>query len=282
MKDVINFSKWSIFGSLANVCKEQGLSIIVNIFYGVAGNAAVGVANQVNSHISGFVNNFQVALNPQLTKNEANNDRQRQYNLIYKSAKFSYFIMLFLAVPIVLNLDYLLYLWLGNYPPHTTSICLFIILGVLIETLSGPLWVSIFATGNIKTYQLVISSILLLNIPLAYIVGKMGLHPAYVFAARSAIFIFALIVRLVFLKKMINLKVTEFVKNVIIPITIVSIPLFAIIFAKYNFMPETTFLSFLIESFVVIIIETVLIALLGLSKSERGFISRTILKKFKR
>ena len=190
--------------------------------------------------------------------------------------------MLFLAVPIVLNIDYLLYLWLGNYPPHTTSICLFIILGVLIETLSGPLWVSIFATGKIRTYQIVISSVLLQNIPLAYFVGTLGFPSATVFAIRAVIFIVALCVRLAFLNKMINLSIAEFAKNVILPITTVSIPLFAIMFAKYSFMPETTFISFFIESFAIIIIETTLIALIGLSKSERSFISRTILKKFKR
>lgn len=282
MKDVVNFSKWSIFGSLANVGMEQGLSIIINLFYGVVGNAAVGVANQVNSHIAGFVNNFQVALNPQLTKNQAGNDRQKQFNLIYRSAKFSYFIMLFLAVPIVLNLDYLLYLWLGTYPPHTTSICLFIILGVLIETLSGPLWVSIFATGKIRTYQLVISSVLLLNIPLAFTAGKLNLLPATIFAIRAAIFIVALCVRLAFLRKMINLSITGFAKNVILPITIVSLPLFVMVLAKYQFVTETTFLSFFIESLVIVIAEIVFIVLLGLSKSERGFISKTILKKLKR
>lgn len=282
MKEVINFSKWSIFGSLANVGMEQGLSIIINLFYGVVGNAAVGVANQVNSHIVGFVNNFQVALNPQLTKNEAGNDRQRQYSLIYKSAKFSYFIMLFLAIPVILNLDYLLYVWLGNYPPHTTSICLFIIIGVLIETLSGPLWVSIFATGKIKTYQIVISAILLLNVPLAFFVGKLGLAPAAVFAIRAAIFIVALVVRLAFLKKMINLNIKEFAKKVLLPIAIVSIPLFVMVFAKYHFMRETTFISFIIESIIIVVVEIALIALYGLSKSERDFISKTILKKFKR
>lgn len=282
MKDVVNFSKWSVLGSLVNVGMEQGLSIIINIFYGVVGNAAVGVANQVNSHIAGFVNNFQVALNPQLTKNQAGNDRQKQFNLIYRSAKFSYFIMLFLAVPIVLNLDYLLYLWLGTYPPHTTSICLFIILGVLIETLSGPLWVSIFATGKIRTYQLVISSVLLMNMPLAFLAGELNLPPASVFAIRAAIFIVALVVRLIFLKKMINLEFTPFAKNVIIPVTIVSVPLFALIYAKYRYIPETTFASFVLQSIAILIIEIVIIGMFGLNNSEREFISKTIKKKIKR
>lgn len=282
IKDITNFSKWTIFGSLANVCMEQGLSIIINLFYGVVGNAAVGVANQVNSHISGFVSNFQVALNPQLTKNEAINNRENQYRLIYKSAKFSYFIMLFLAVPIILNLDYILYIWLGNYPPHTTSICMFIIFGVLIETLSGPLWVSIFATGKIKTYQITISIILLMNIPLAYIAGKIGLPPAGIYAARASLFIVALSTRLIFLKKLINLKFTNFLLNVISPITIVSLPILAIILAKYIYLPNTNSILFIIESIVIIFIEIIVIGWMGLNKSERTFISNIILKKIKR
>ena len=282
MKDVVNFSKWSIFGSLANVGMEQGLSIIVNFFYGVIGNAAVGVANQVNSHIVGFVINFQVALNPQLTKNEAGKDRERQYSLIHKSAKFSFLIMLFLAVPIVLNLDYILHIWLGDYPPHTTSICIFVILGVLIETLSGPLWVSIFATGKIRTYQIVISMILLMNVPLAYLVGELGLQPAAVYAIRASIFIVALVVRLWYLKKLINLNIRQFAKKVLYPITLVSAPLFVLIILKYQYLPNTNFISFVIESITIVIIEIIIIGWLGLNKSERTFISKTILKKFKR
>ena len=282
MKDVVNFSKWTIFGSLANVGMEQGLSIIVNFFYGVIGNAAVGVANLVNSHIVGFVNNFQVALNPQLTKNEAGKDRERQYNLIHKSAKFSYLIMLFLAVPIILNLDYILYIWLGDYPPHTTSICMFVILGVLIETLSGPLWVSIFATGKIRTYQIVISLVLLMNVPLAFIVGELGLPPAAVYAIRASIFIIALTVRLIYLKRLIELNILQFVKKVIYPITLVSLPLFALIFAKHQYLPNTNFISFMIESAAIVLVEIGLIGWLGLNKSERTFISKTILKKIKR
>ena len=282
MKDVVNFSKWTIFGSLANMGMEQGLSIIINFFYGVIGNAAVGVANLVNSHIVGFVNNFQVALNPQLTKNEAGKDRERQYSLIHKSAKFSFLIMLFLAVPIVLNLDYILHIWLGEYPPHTTSICMFVILGVLIETLSGPLWVSIFATGKIRTYQIVISLVLLMNVPLAYIVGKLGLPPATIYATRASIFIFALTTRLLYLKKLINLSILQFAKKVVYPITLVSLPLFALIFAKHQYLPNTNFISFMIESAAIVLVEIGLIGWLGLNKSERTFISKTILKKIKR
>jgi hypothetical protein len=190
--------------------------------------------------------------------------------------------MLFLAVPIVLNLDYILHIWLGDYPAHTTSICMFVILGVLIETLSGPLWVSIFATGKIRTYQIVISIILLMNIPLAFVVGKLGLPPAAIYATRASIFIFTLTTRLLYLKKLINLSIHEFAKKVLYPIILVSLPLFALIFIKYQYIPNTDLISFLIESIAIVLIETVLIGWFGLNKSERTFISKTILKKIKR
>lgn len=282
MKDIVDFSKWTILGSLANVGMEQGLSIIINFFYGVICNAAVGIANQVNSIIVGFANNFQVALNPQLTKSEAQQDRIRQHNLIFKSAKFSFLIMLYLAVPIIFNLEYLLYLWLGDIPPHTITICIFIILGVLVDTLSGPLWVTIFATGKIKTYQVVISVILLINIPLAYIVGKLGLPPSLVYAARTVILICTLIVRVLYLKKIINLSLKQFARKVLLPIILVSLPLLGLFFIKSEYIPTTDLISLLTQSAVVILIETVIIGFIGLNENERNFISETILQKIKR
>lgn len=280
-KNILGFTKWTIFGSIANVCIEQGLNLLINFFYGITVNAAIGIANQVNTHISAFVNNFQVAFNPQLTKNEASKNRSRQYSLIFKSAKFSYFIMLFIAAPIILNLDYLLKIWLVNYPPETTNICIFIIIGVLIETLSGPLWVSIFATGKIKTYQIVISLILLLNIPVSLVLGKMGLPPYTIYAARASIYILAISCRLTFLRKLINLNIYEFIRKVIYPTLAVSAIIVTLIVLKYMYISNTTFTSFVIESLLLVFVEIVVIGAIGLNNNERKFIFNIIKSKLK-
>ena len=281
-KNILGFTKWTIFGSIANVSIEQGLNLLINFFYGITVNAAIGIANQVNTHISAFVNNFQVAFNPQLTKNEASKNRNRQYSLIFKSSKFSYFIMLFIATPIILNLDYLLKIWLVDYPQETTSICIFIITGVLIETLSGPLWVSIFATGKIKTYQIVISLILLLNIPASLIIGKLGIPPFAIYAVRASIYILALSCRLLFLHKLIDLNIIDFIKNVIIPTVAVSVIITTLIIMKYIYIHDTTFLSFIIESLFIVFAEIIVIGIIGLNSNERKFIFNIIKSKLKR
>lgn len=281
-KELLSFSGWTFFGSVANVGLQQGINIIINLFYGVALNAAVGVANQVNSHIISFVAGFQQALNPQLTKSEAGGDKERQFSLICRSAKFSYMIMLFLAFPILLNLDYILTIWLGSYPAHTVGICNAIIIGALIETFSGPLWVTIFATGKIKTYQIVISTLLLLNIPFSYIGGRMGMQPETMYIIRNVIYVFALSTRLYFLKRLINFNVMGFVKYAVCPMFVVSVILFSAFMLPANFRIADGFTKFVYISLAAVIVESVLLWTIGMNKSERSYLSKMILKKIKK
>lgn len=275
-KEIFNFSKWTIFGSLANMGKEQGLNLIINLFYGVTLNAAVGIANQVNAHISSFVQGFQQALNPQLTMSEAGKDRDRQTELILKSSKFSFIIMFALAIPIMLNLDFLLSVWLGEYPDHTTSLCSIIIIGILIETLSGPLWVSIYATGKIKIYQIVIGCIALLNIPLSFFSSKFGMPPEMVYVIRGLIAIVCICVQLCFLKIYINLNIRIFVKKVILPTSLMLLLVLPCFIIKSTYFLSTNVHSFLIESISILTYEILIIGFVGLSKYERVFVIRKV------
>lgn len=281
-KEIINFSKWSLFGSVANLGLHQGINVIVNKFYGVISNASIGVANQVNSQLVTFVGCFQTAINPQLTKCEASNDRERQHELINTSSRLSYFIMLFIAVPLILNIKYILNIWLGEIPEYTAEICNCIIIGALIECLSGPLWVSIFATGKIRNYQIIISIILLTVLPLSLICGRLGLPPTYIFITRNIVYVFALIARLCFLKKLTELNIMRYIIEVIVPVIYVSIISTAPYIVKWYVDLNTNFLTFLIESFVTIIFTGTIIYRLGLRKNERSMIKDTILKKIKK
>ena len=171
-KQLISFSSWTLFGALANLGRNQGMGIILNIFYGVTINAAIGIANQINASVNQFVAGFQQAFNPQLTKAEASQDKEYQTDLIIKTSKYSYYIMFFFAVPLLFNLDFILDLWLGEYPTFTKELCVCIIIASLIDSISGPLWVTIFATGKIKSYQICISILFLLILPLTYIIVR--------------------------------------------------------------------------------------------------------------
>lgn len=279
---LLSFSGWTIFGSVANIARNQGVGIIINIFYGVTINAAIGIANQVNSAIGQFVSGFQQAFNPQLTKSEAQGDRSYQFSLINKTAKFSYLIVLFFAVPVILNLDFLLSFWLGEYPTYTKEICFWIVIATLIDSISGPLWVTIFATGKIKSYQIVISLVLLLNLPLTYLCGKLGFHPQYSFAFLALLNLAAIIVRVIYLHRDICFSVTDFIKHTILPIALVTVLIIPIVIGvDFLCKANGTFPNFLIRFSTLLVSEIVLIIFLGLTKQERSRLSFLIRSKLK-
>ena len=269
-KQLISFSGWSLFGSLANVGYQQGINIIINLFFGVALNAAVGIANQINSAVQSFMSGFQQALNPQLVQAEASKDRLRQLDLIYKSSKFSFFIVFIIAFPLIVNLKYVLTLWLGQYPAHTDSLCVLIIAGLMISCLSGPLWVSIYATGNIKIYQIAVSSVALSIIPIAYVIGKLGGSPETIFVVRASNFLFVLLVQLIFLKKYIDLDINGFLKSVIIPVFVILMITCAFYYGLHQLFPSaSTFGELVYQTLVYVMAIALLIWWIGLNKTER-------------
>lgn len=281
-RKLLSFSGWTLFGSFANLARNQGVSFIINIFYGVTLNAAIGIANQVNSGISQFVGGFQQAFNPQLTKAEASQDRQYQQQLIGRTAKFSYLIILFVSLPVLYNLDYLLAFWLGNYPDYTASFCKWIVLASLIDSISGPLWVSIFATGKIKTYQIIISSFLLLSLPLAFLTGKLGWHPQYVFVFLALINLFAIFIRLYMLDRLIQFDIRQFINRVFVPIIVTSLLMAPIALIGHHFSCAQSFGHFILQSSIIVSYEFVVIALAGLTNSERNWIFKMISLMYKK
>ena len=277
---LLSFSGWTMLGSMASVGHQQGVNMIINIFWGVTVNAAVGIANQVNGALTQFVSGFQQALNPQLVKSEAANDRERQFDLIYKSSKFSYLIMLIISVPIIADLDYILKIWLGEYPNHSSGICVFIIVATLIDCLSSPLITSIYATGVIRKYQIIISLILLINIPCAYIAGSIGVRPECIYQIRCITYIIGYIIRLYFLKQLIQFKLYGYFNNVLKPIFYVTL-LYVIPIMLYQNSTDTpqSLSIFSVEIILFLIYGCLLTYLVGLTKSERkGIISLIKLK----
>lgn len=280
--EMIKFSGWATFGSIANIGYLQGINILLNIGYGVAVNAAVAIATQINSAITQFVGGFQQAINPQLIKSESSHDVIRQQSLIFSSAKLSFFIMLVIATPVMINMNYILNLWLGEYPFLSMQFSQLIIIGALIECLSGPLWVTIFATGRIQAYQVVVSVILLLNIPISFILIKLDYPPTSVFVVRIVMFVIALIARLIFLKKLIGIDIMKFLHKVIIPIMNVSIPLLIVSYYWIKFIGNSTnFIELVWHSISLFIISIILITFLGLSRDERSYMFGIILSKIK-
>jgi len=281
-RKILAFSGWATFGSIAGIGFKQGIVVVINMFYGVVANAAVGIANQVNRAILQFVGGFQQALNPQLIKSEASQNTERQMTLIMTSSKISFLIMLLIAYPIICNIEYILKLWLGEYPPYTPIVTTLVIVEALIDTLSGPLWVSIFATGKIRSYQIVISSITILAIPIAYIIGMSDLSLACVFVMKIVVVMISIYIRLVYLRKLIQFSISEFVTKVLFRL----LPICIILLANYwvfhvMFTRADGFIMLFVQSSYFLLITLLTVIFIGLNKKELQILKNMTLSKFK-
>lgn len=284
-KYIFGFTGWTIFGSCANIVQSQGLNILINMFYGVALNAAVGVSSQVQHLFEKLSGSLQQSLNPQLVKAEAGDNKLRQLELICRSSKFSFAILLVCALPIITHLDLILKVWLGTVPEYTSQITLFVIISLMLESLSSPLYTTVYAIGKIKVYQLVVSLIKILTIGIAYVIAISGTSPAYIYVAPCIISLIALCYRLRFLSKHISNITTIFFRQVICPIflglIIGVIPCYLIRFISFEISIPLMFVLLFVE----FIYSCMIVFYVSLTSSERhGIIamSRDFLRRFKK
>lgn len=257
LKEMTSFAGWSLFGDSAFLMFTQGVNILLNIFFGTAVNAARGIAVQVQGVLMRFISNFQTAINPQITKSYASNDLVYMHKLIYASSKYSFFMLLILSLPVFFEAENILRWWLKIVPDHTVNFIRIILLISLIESLANPLIVSAKATGKIKRYQSILGSFLLLIVPISYIVLKLGGKPESVFLVHFSITILGQGLRILLIRGMIELSLSEYFHQVILKCTlgVVLVPITPSII--FYFMPDSIIrlaLIFFASVFSVIII----------------------------
>ena len=222
MRDLTSFSGWNIFGSIADIGYQQGTNVILNMFYGVAFNATMGIGNQVKNAVFSFVRNIVIAANPQIYKLYAAGQTDEFEHLVLRISKFAFFLFLCIAIPLIFNMEYILCLWLGDLPPKCSRFCVLIIIFCLIDTLTGPLWTAAQAQGDIRLYQIYTSAIMLLNLPLTYIFFRCGFAPEYLLYIQIAVVILTLIFRIFFLNHKKIIPASGYLRNVILPVSVVS------------------------------------------------------------
>ncbi|WP_312311729.1 MATE family efflux transporter [Empedobacter brevis] len=279
-KELIGYSGWNLFGNIASVAKGQGVNIVLNIFFGTIVNAAYGITNQVFSAVNMFVSNFQLALNPQIIKNYSQGNFKQSHYLISQGAKFSFFLMLIIVTPILLNTDYILNFWLKTPPEHTTVFVQLCLINILIDCLSGSLMTGAQATGKIKWYQIIVGTLVFLNLPISYFVLKLGAKPYSVYYVSIFISIISLQFRLYFLKKTMNFDVKTYYWTVLLKVIVLScLALIMVYCIKTYFRYEVSFLVFIVESSSIVLLLIFLIILLGTTKKERDPIIQLVRKK---
>lgn len=281
LKEMANFAGWSLFGNLAFMALTQGLNLLLNVFFNPAINAARAVSVQVQTAVSGFCGNFQVAINPQITKNYASDDRDQMHKLIFSSSKFSFFLLFFFSLPIILEAETILRLWLKIVPPHTVNFLRIIMIISMVDALANPLITAAQATGQIKIYQLIVGGILLLIVPVSYVMLKIVAIPEIVYFVQLTFVIIAQIARIILIKPMIKLSLKAYFNQVFIKVMIVAtvssiLPL--IIFFHWQDGAIKSVLIFCAS----LVSITFAIYLFGLNNNEKVFInSKLKLSKMK-
>lgn len=275
-KRIAGFSGWSLFGSLAVMSANQGINMLLNIFFGVVVNAAVGISNQVNSAVQQFVSSFQMAFNPQITKSYASQNREYLVHLVFKTSKYSFLLTLLITFPLLFKMEEILILWLGVLPKYTVVFCQLILVSLIFESLSGPLWMLVQATGKIKKYQIWMSSIKWIEIIGAYILLKLGLNPAYVFVIRCVVSVLSLTCRLILLKELISFPSTKYLFDVLFKCGFVSLMTFIALYLLQLIIIRGELFSMILLSLLICLF---IVITLGLSKMERQYIYFEFIKK---
>ena len=276
-RKLTNYSGLSLLVNLCDVAVLQSISIFLNIFSGVIANAALGVANQVNTHLNQFLGNFSQSYGPQIIKSYAAKDYDYFMKLIFSTSKLSFFLLFGVAFPIVLNIEYILRIWLVTPPPLAGSFLRVIVCYYLIDSFSQPLWTSVHATGNLKVHQLLMGGIKILNIPISYTLLKIGYPPIIILIVWAFLNMVCAIVRIWWLRYLIGLNVRDYLRKTMWPIVYVTFLSILVPFMiKYNVQNEI--LCLILSSILFWGVFSLVIYLMALNTSEKKLINSLLLK----
>lgn len=273
-KNMTSFAGLSFFVQVVSVLNSAGLNVLINIFFGVAMNAARGVAGQVEAAVTRFVNDYMTALNPQITKSYAQGDMQGMYNLVIRGAKFSSYLFLILSLPIIIEADYILHLWLVEVPEHTVEFIRLSIIATMMVTIGNTGYTACMATGNIKRYSLWISSTGGLVFPVSYIALRLGAPVESIYYVMILVFLLVDIVRLRIMKILIEFPVRRFFVEVFGRLVLIFVFSFILPYIIHVNM-TMTFLRLIVVTIISVIGTCASIFLLGLCPEEKN-----VLRKF--
>ena len=271
-KEMFSFASWAFLGGAGFVARNQGVNLVLNLFCGPAVNAARGVAYQVSAAVQTLISSFQQSMNPQITKRYASGNLASMMELVRAGSKYSFLLLLICFAPILVRPDFVLRFWLGTVPEYAAEFLIMAISMSLVTSMDGTLNTALQATGNIKLFQITVSFIMFLDIPIAYFLLSFGVEPYLVTGVSIITAILCLFAKLILLRRQVDYNLSEF----IISIVCKNFFLAAIVISKISVLSQfvtKSLLGFIILCFLSVIINCSIICVFGLNGSER----RTIL-----
>ncbi len=278
LRKMTGFAGWNLLGTGAYLFNTQGVNIVTNIYFGVAVNAARGLATHMESVVRQFVTNFTTAINPQIIKSYSIGELEYMYSLICRGAKFSYLLMLLFVVPFEFETETIMTIWLKTYPPEAALFLRLSMIGTLFDILSNSSANAVWATGNVKKYFIVVGGVGCTVFFLSWAAFALGC-PAYVsYIAFMLIYFILIIVKLYIVRWLIGFPVSMYYKEValkVLPVTLFSFILPASI---YFVMSETLYRTgiVIVASLISVAISSYII---GLTPSERKRVNIYVMNK---
>lgn len=281
VRSIFNFSAWTVLGSMIFMFATQGVNMIYNVFYGVAINAALGIAQHVANAANQFVGNFQTAFNPQLTKSfSAEGLSQRTFNFVCQTSRLSILLILVIGVPIITNVSPILELWLETVPNYAVPFTVIFIMYMAIDGASGPLYYLVYAKGDLKMYQIVLGLIQIVYVILVYLLCMMGIGPTYVLCLNVLACIAMYIARLFVLRKIMEFPVREFVDRVVTPLFLPIIIFVVVGITVNHFISNDSLLLTIVKIFLTIVVVSLTSFFIYLKNEERQFVYSLVKSKF--
>jgi len=268
---MIVFASWDLFGNVASVACTQGLDILLNFYYGPVLNAARSVARMVVATLGNFSNNFQVAVNPQITKSYSAGNLEYMFNLMCSSAKLSFILLLFIALPFFFEIPYILGLWLVEVPPYTVIFIRLSLITSLINLLGTPFWIAVSSTGNIRRFEIISNIILFSSLPISYLFLSYGGKPYVVYIVLLVIVILKVISQIVITSNQIGFSKRLFARKVIYKIGIILLLSLPLPFVILKYMDEGI-IRLVIVSVMIIMSIITLTYVLGLEEYEKSLV----------
>ena len=271
---MLSFAWWTLFGAVAIIGKAQGSKILINFFFGTIVNAAYAVASQIESFVLTFARSLSNAAVPQITKNFSGGNSGRSILLTSYISKYTFILMSFIAFPLMLEMDFLLDLWLIDVPEGASIFCKLMVLNCLISCLGEGIPALVNATGNIKVYQIVYQTVNFLGLPIAFIVFKLGYSQYSILIVYCLITFLCAFVRLFLLKRIFKFDISLLIKTSYLRIFIISLPLIA-----YYCLYSNNSTSWIYHLGGIVFSITFLVAvilIIGLDSKERSMVKSTL------
>lgn len=274
-QNLLSFISYNFIGSISGIAKTQGINVVLNLFFGATVNAARGIAVQILHAVSSFVNNFQLAMNPQIVKLYASGNKEEMYKLMCRGCKFSYLLMLMLSLPIAMEAPYILNLWLVEVPEYTVVFVRLTLAITLVDSLSLTMVTALLATGKVKRYQLVNGTYFLMTIPVVYVVMVLGYGPEMAFVVSLLFSIVGHFTRLILISMVVGFSMVDYLCNVTFRVFLVTLLSLLVSFVFQNYK-NYTFFWFLLDCVVTVLSVIVITYLIALTKEERRIVIKQI------